>query len=380
MLNERVVHPSQWLISMASRGRLKPAATSHRSSQESAMLPSSLRKVMFAALALGPVVWVSSASAATVEVVDGTVVFSAAPGEVNDVRAGGLALPGPNLTITDSGAALTAGAGCEQIDGNTARCLESDEGPARPLMMRTGDRGDRVLYDDFRSRTVSIRGGGGQDTLHGGSSEGGPVEVLGDAGDDQVTIALNFGSGGVVRGGAGDDVVRAFESAGDQLFGDDGDDHLIHSACDGASALDGGTGNDTYTFDSPFPECSPPVIGGIVPGPGFDTLDQSPERFAALAFNFSDCPACVEAVLGTSFDDQISGDNNPQVIRGGDGNDLLDGGGGIDLLSGQGGDDSITSRDGRTDVVSCGGGTDSVTADPRDVVARDCESVTRSRA
>jgi Ca2+-binding RTX toxin-like protein len=70
----------------------------------------------------------------------------------------------------------------------------------------------------------------------------------------------------------------------------------------------------------------------------------------------------------------------PQVIRGGDGNDLLDGGGGIDLLSGQGGDDSITSRDGRTDVVSCGGGTDSVTADPRDVVARDCESVTRSRA
>jgi hypothetical protein len=228
------------------------------------------------------------------------------------VRAGGLALPGPNLTITDGGAALTAGAGCEQIDGNTARCLESDEGPARPLMMRTGDRGDRVLYDDFRSRTVSIRGGGGSDTLHGGSSEGGPVEVLGDAGDDHVTIALNFGSGGVVRGGAGDDVVRAFESAGDQLFGDDGDDHLIHSACDGASALDGGTGNDTYTFDSPFPECSPPVIGGIVPGPGFDTLDQSPERFAALAFNFSDCPACVEAVLGTSFDDEISGDNNPR--------------------------------------------------------------------
>jgi Ca2+-binding RTX toxin-like protein len=344
------------------------------------LLSSSLRKFMFAAVAVAPVVWASSASAATVEVVDGTVVFSAAPGEVNDVRAGGLALPGPNLTITDSGAALTAGAGCEQIDANTARCPESDEAPARPLIMHTGDRGDRVLYDDFRFRTVSIRGGGGHDTLQGGSSLGGPIEVLGDAGDDRVTIALNFGSGGVVRGGAGDDVVRAFESAGDQLFGDDGDDHLIHSACDGASALDCGEGNDTYTFDSPFPECSPPVIGGIVPGPGFDILDQSSERFSALAFSFADCPACVEAVIGTSFDDQLTGDARPQAIRGGDGNDLIDGGGGNDLLSGQGGDDTIAARDGRIDVVACGGGTDSVTADRRDVVARDCESVARARA
>ena len=54
--------------------------------------------------------FVPVAQAATLEVVVGTAVFTAAPGELNDVRA-----------FIDSGAPLSARTGCEQLDASTAR-------------------------------------------------------------------------------------------------------------------------------------------------------------------------------------------------------------------------------------------------------------------
>ena len=83
--------------------------------------------------------------------------------------------------------------------------------------------------------------------------------------------------------------------------------------------------------------------------------------------------------LGTPFADRITGDANPQTIRAGNGDDVVDGGGGVDLLSGEGGNDIINARDGKGDNVSCGVGTDSVSADPQDKVAKDCENVSRAR-
>ena len=87
----------------------------------------------------------SSASAATVEIFDGTVVFSAAPGEVNNVRSGAFSGAGSNLTIIDSAATVAAGAGCEQIDAHTARCPEDEIGPARPLIVWARDGNDRLI-------------------------------------------------------------------------------------------------------------------------------------------------------------------------------------------------------------------------------------------
>ncbi|MFL5893495.1 MAG: hypothetical protein ACJ76Z_00105 [Thermoleophilaceae bacterium] len=40
------------------------------------------------------------------------------------------------------------------------------------------------------------------------------------------------------------------------------------------------------------------------------------------------------------------------------------------------GNDSVEAHDGRVESISCGDGVDSVTVDPRDVVAADCETVT----
>ena len=155
----------------------------------------------------------------------------------------------------------------------------------------------------------------------------------------------------MLHGGPGDDVITASESAGDLLFGDGGNDRLHHDACDGVSTLDGGDGHDTYSFESPF-DCDL-VIQGIVPGAGFDTLDQS-DSAIGFSFDMAGCPACVEAVIGSAFSDDDHRRRNPQAIRGGAGDDLIDGGGGNDLLAGQQGDDTINSRDRRIDLVSCG--------------------------
>jgi hypothetical protein len=49
--------------------------------------------------------------------------------------------------------------------------------------------------------------------------------------------------------------------------------------------------------------------------------------------------------------------------------------GGVNSIATGGGDDRISVRNGAADKVSCGAGTDSVSADPQDTVAADCEKV-----
>jgi Ca2+-binding RTX toxin-like protein len=321
----------------------------------------------------------SAAGAATIEVVDGTAVFSAAPGEANDVRAGTRANPDPDgrtLKVTDTGAALTAGARCEQIDAHSAWCPEPLLN-GMPLLVRAGDRNDQVVVDDFFERAVvNVRGEGGNDDLHVGSSVGTSPILDGGTGDDALSTATNFGGVPVLRGGGGDDDLAVTEASGGQAVGGDGDDRILYngfSPAPGTLRLDGGDGNDVYAFSLGF------VAAAMQAGSGVDTLDQSELAFPRpLEFNMSDCPGCVEIVVGSSLDDMITGDRHAQAIFGGEGDDQLEGGGGPDVISGQDGADTLASRDNSLDVVRCGDGVDNtVTADRRDLVSRTCESVVR---
>jgi Ca2+-binding RTX toxin-like protein len=313
-----------------------------------------------------------AAHAATVEVVNGTAVFTAAPGEHNDVRAGTLAIPdGRTLRIDDAGAPLTAGPGCRRLAVGSVWCPEATPG-ALALSVSTGDENDQVFIDDSVFRTVTVHGGTGDDTIHVGNSVGTPAVLDGGAGDDQLSTAMNSSDTPVLRGGSGDDVLTILEGGGAQASGGAGNDRIVYVGAPFRQVvrLDGGSGNDTYTFPDHIP------AGSIVPSRGFDTLDQSTVTHA-LNFDMSTCPGCVERVIGTALDDQIVGDASPQAIFGGAGNDALDGGGGPDFISGQAGDDTIASQDGVFDFVGCGDGTDSVVADGFDFVLGDCETVTR---
>ncbi|CAK0743880.1 serralysin [Gammaproteobacteria bacterium] len=72
----------------------------------------------------------------------------------------------------------------------------------------------------------------------------------------------------------------------------------------------------------------------------------------------------IENLIGSSFDDQLSGDSSANVLNGGLGNDTLDGQAGVDTLMGGGGNDTYVV-DNVGDVVSetsAGGGVDLVQA------------------
>jgi hypothetical protein len=75
---------------------------------------------------------------------------------------------------------------------------------------------------------------------------------------------------------------------------------------------------------------------------------------------------------GPTADDLTGGEGDDRII-GGDGNDQLATGGGHDTVEGGAGDDTIYGSGSGVDHISCGPGDDKVFAEPRDIIAADCE-------
>jgi Ca2+-binding RTX toxin-like protein len=63
----------------------------------------------------------------------------------------------------------------------------------------------------------------------------------------------------------------------------------------------------------------------------------------------------VEVVLGSQFDDVLTGGNHTLQLSGLGGNDTISGGGGAEQLLGGEGSDRIDARDGAADAIDCGG-------------------------
>jgi hypothetical protein len=95
---------------------------------------------------------------------------------------------------------------------------------------------------------------------------------------------------------------------------------------------------------------------------------------AALIFG----TAGADRLIGTLQPDELYGLGGKDRIEGRAANDLIDGGAGPDrLLAGSGTDRIISSGDFRKDTVACGSGRDIVNADLLDLVASNCEAVSR---
>jgi Ca2+-binding RTX toxin-like protein len=323
-----------------------------------------------------------SASAATIRVTDGTAVFRAAPGEPNHVSVANWVRPGQcgtvvSVCVSDLGAPLTVGPGCEQLDANSAACAEDvqDHRLGRPLLAFGGDGDDVLSEESERREEVTLRGGSGNDDLYSGSRSGKSPSLYGGPGEDAVYVRNNGGGNPLMRGGPGDDELCSCENGGGQLYGETGDDRLL-TASNGTSAaslsLDGGAGSDTYVARG----SSLVGLAGIAPGPGADVLDASGLSLPN-SIDLRRCRGCVEWVTGSPADDEITGHAGRQVLLGGEGLDVIRGLRGPDLLAGQDGDDTIRSRDGSVDAVGCGPGADTAFADASDVVAPDCETVRR---
>ena len=142
--------------------------------------------------------------------------------------------------------------------------------------------------------------------------------------------------------------------------GTDGDDKYMHTGTDPLK-LDAGAGNDY-------------VVGGagkdtLAGGLGIDKLDFGAEGgtkgisvnlksgVAYDSFGSKDSISGFEIVIGTKFNDRVTGSDVSDYLVGGEGNDILKGGGGQDELYGENGNDSLYGGDG-SDAIYGGAGND----------------------
>jgi Ca2+-binding RTX toxin-like protein len=210
--------------------------------------------------------------------------------------------------------AMAGGAGDDQIDGGDGFDFLADWELAEIYGL---DPVDGPLAIDLLAGTLT---GNGSDTL--ASIEG----SIGSPGDD-VMLGDN-GDNDFVGLGEGDDTVDAR-----------GGDDLVDGG-DGADDLDGGPGTD--------------LLGNLDASAGM-TID-----LGVGTTSHGDTLANFEDIIGTFFDDVITGNGGPNTIEGADGADQLSGLAGDDVLFG-GWSDGFD--DGSPDSADGGDGTDECDAE-----------------
>jgi Ca2+-binding RTX toxin-like protein len=242
-------------------------------------------------------------------------------------------------TINLSGVANYQGA---YLDGKGQQDTFTD-GAGRAVLI--GGAGNDTLTGSDGNDV--LQGGAGNDTLSGGNG----IDLL-DFSDATAGFTLGFTSGnGSVNNavtGLGNDSYTSMEgvigsASGDTLSGlGTGDD--VFWGLGGADTLNGGDGNDTLRGGA-----GNDTISG---GNGVDLIDFSDATGAlsgASAFTLSsggagsfnasaaglgtDSYSGLEGVIGTSFNDTITGNISNNIIRGGSGADTMTGNGDSDTFA-----------------------------------------------
>jgi Ca2+-binding RTX toxin-like protein len=142
-----------------------------------------------------------------------------------------------------------------------------------------------------------INGADGADVLSGAD---GADTIIGNDGADHL------------YGDEGDDVL-AGNDGDDQHWGHDGDDTFKGGL--GADIIDGGDGNDTVNYDG--------SINGV-------SVDLNTGLGSVGNYALGDTLTGIENLIGTEFEDTLTGDASINVLDGGAGADTMDGGQGSD--------------------------------------------------
>ncbi|MCI3949090.1 MAG: protein of unknown function toxins and related Ca2+-binding protein [Acidimicrobiales bacterium] len=226
------------------------------------------------------------------------LVFTAASGKDNGVT---VTENGAFVLVSDAGDTITPGDGCTRVDSDTASCDVPDF-----ITMNLGDGNDEATNNtDYPSNLVvfgtdvrGIRGGPGNDTLHGGSL----ADLLtGDEGDDT-------------------------------LDGNGGDDRLEEGATPASTdvldvdTFEGGPGGDIAAYNNATQSVLVLLNNGADDG-----------RSGEGDFVMPD----VEHLTGGNGPDNLQGDADANILRGGGNNDTLVGNEGGDTFFGEGGNDLL---------------------------------------
>jgi Ca2+-binding RTX toxin-like protein len=162
---------------------------------------------------------------------------------------------------------------------------------------------------------------------HGGSDSA-PVNIsyqegctlLGTTGDD---VLLGGAQDDSLHGGNGNDVLSGGAGNND-LYGDNGDDILFSGQ--GNEVLDGGAGNNTASYAL--------AESGVT----VSTAQLGPQHTGGAG---TDTLINIQNLIGSDYNDHLTGDYEANTINGGLGNDVLVGGLGNDTLMGGAGNDTF---------------------------------------
>ncbi|MEX0166290.1 retention module-containing protein [Pseudomonas brassicacearum] len=235
---------------------------------------------------------------------------------------------GPFIAISD-GASFTAAAdGNYQIHvtnipnpgGGNSNAAENYQ-----LTLTVDYAGAQDKTPDYHGSYTASDNHGGSDSAAVDISYQSGHTLTGTTGDD-VLIAGNGDN--TLNAGDGNDILSA-GSGNNTLHGEAGNDLLYSGA--GNDLLDGGTGNDTASYAHATAGVT--VNLGLLAaqntvGAGTDTLTG------------------IENLVGSNFNDTLTGDGASNRINGGLGHDVLNGGGGDDLLIGGLGNNTLTGGSG----------------------------------
>jgi Ca2+-binding RTX toxin-like protein len=215
-----------------------------------------------------------------------------------------------NLIGSNFNDSLTGDGGANRLDGGLGDDLLigglGDDQLVGGGGIDTADYGAALagVIVDFKTGVAS--GGAGADSLSG-------IENLtGSAFNDRLT---GFTGANLLDGGEGDDQLNGF-GGDDSLIGGLGDDLLIGGA--GNDEIDGGAGRDTASYRGAI------AIGGV-------TVNLA--TGVSSGAQGADTLIRIDNLIGSDFDDVLTGDKGANQITGGAGNDSLNGGLGIDTVS-----------------------------------------------
>ncbi|HEX8103491.1 MAG TPA: hypothetical protein VF533_12815 [Solirubrobacteraceae bacterium] len=258
------------------------------------------------AAALAAAALPAAATAGTVSVKDGTVTFTAAPGEANDLR---VSQTSEGFAFADFGAPITASAGCAPAGASKATCtVETGR-----VVARLGDGDDKgaATAGDFG---VRIDGEGGADAIRSVTTN---ADLRGGPGDDDITCE---GRSCAMLGGIGADWMRGYTEP-EYPGGDGSVSYRDHTA--GVRVTVDGIADDGNASDGPVGERDNVIaIRALVGGPGDDDLSDGP--------NDPRYPG--NALYGMGGNDTLHGLGGGDLVMGGSGTDHLDGGPGSDSL------------------------------------------------
>ncbi len=215
-----------------------------------------------------------------------------------------------NLTGSNFNDSLTGDAGANRLDGGLGDDLLIGGLGADQLIggggIDTADYGAALAGVIVDLKTGIVSGGAGADSLIGIEN------ITGTAFNDRLA---GFTGANLLDGGDGDDQISGFGD-NDSLIGGLGNDLLVGGA--GNDRIDGGIGRDTASYKGAIAGGGVTVnlLTGTSRGAqGFDTLIK------------------IEDLIGSDFDDVLTGDKGVNQIAGGAGNDSLNGGLGTDTVS-----------------------------------------------